>query len=176
MAKWEVKVTGHITPDVRKPVAEAIAGMVMREFKNLLKDAPQYSGNFVANVAVSGGSIPQKSGELFYDPTPDLSSAFSRGNLSAISTSLKQTGNIVAKLTAGITEEGGWLPDVITIYNRINYGEYVEELKASQLRDVNREGAHPFEKTYNRLSDYGSSFIAFGTPEFESLRRENDSI
>jgi len=156
--------------DVRKACAEAIAGIVAEEFIDLVKNAPQYSGNFAANMAVAGGSrIGRIGGETYFDPRPHIDQAMQRGSVPAIKQALSNNSNLVSKLTAGISNGKNWLPQII-IYNRLEYAQKVEDMPASRLRDPNKPGVNPIEKARASLEARVGKTVVYGSPEFERLR------
>lgn len=160
--------------NIRKESAEAIAGIVAEEFEQLLFNAPQYTGSFVANMAVQGGlSGPRGATKHTPDATFDRKispeQAAARGQLPAIMHAKKKNPNIVKNLTGHITKSAGWLTGV-TIYNNWTDAEVVEALAGSQLRPGNAEGAHAMQQAEARLQQRANQPVLYDSAEFHRLR------
>ena len=160
--------------NLRKEAAEAIAGIVAEEFEHLLFNAPQYTGSFVANMAVQGGldgpkgAVVKKPDDTF-DRKITKEQAFIRGNLPAILHAKKKNPNIVKNLTGHITKSAGWLTGV-TIYNNWTDAEVVENLSPAQLRDDNKAGTHAMDQAKARLQQRANQPIFYDSAEFHRLR------
>lgn len=158
--------------DLRKEAAEAIAGIVAEEFEMLLHNAPQYSGNFVANMAVQGGGRAGGKGGTPISAFPEKikpEQAMARGQLPAIMYAKGKNPNIVKNLTKHITRSAGWLTGV-TIYNKWHDAEIVESLPGAELRPVNQEGAHAMQQAEARLQQRANQPILYDSAEFHRLR------
>ena len=171
------KLLGKLA-DVRKETAECIAGMIAETFEQILYNAPQYTGNFVANMAVqAGGSAGQKFGTKdkdgntvdYFPHVRNPQEVFERGSMPAIEAALSANKNIVKNLTAHITKQAGWLP-AVTIYNRLSDAEIVENLNAMRLRDPNVPGVHPMARGELWLKAIAGKKIVYDSPEFHAFR------
>jgi hypothetical protein len=163
------KLLGKLA-DVRKETAECIAGMIAETFEQILHNAPQYTGNFVANMAVqAGGSAGQKGGEEYFPHVRNPEEVFERGMMPAIEVAKRENPNIVKNLTAHITKQAGWLP-AVTIYNRLSDAEVVENLNAMRLRDPNVPGVHPMARGEMWLNAIAGKKIVYDSPEFHAFR------
>ena len=166
--KTDLKLSKEID-NLRRDVAEATAGMVAEEFTKLLFNAPQYSGNYVANFAVqAGGRTGSKSVVFPTDITPQQ--AVERGSLPAISVARRNNSNLKQNITKFISKRAGFFPE-ITIYNREDYATTVEAYLEGQLRPINRPGAHALAKAEINLTARFAKRVVVGSPEFERLRR-----
>jgi len=157
---------------VRKETAQVMISMVEAEFADLLLNAPQFSGNFVANMAIASGSaLGRKGGEkVFPDLWNDSKSyqqAFERGKMPAVMHAWNNVGDIRKNLTAHITKSAGYLTSV-TIYNKLPDAELIEGLSASDLRDVNKEGAHAMAKFEINLQSRFNTNVEYGSGNWYS--------
>jgi len=172
-AKGSSKAAFKEAENVRKETAECIAGMVAETFEQILFNAPQYTGNFVANMAVrSGLSAGAKGGEEYFShvwPIVPPQEVFERGKMPAIEAALSANKNIVKNLTSHIVKQSGWISGV-TIYNRLSDAEIVENLNAMRLRDPNVPGAHPMARGAAWLEAIAGKKIVYGSPEFHAYR------
>lgn len=154
---------------LRKNIALVVAGLVVDEFHELLKDSPQRSGNFVANMAIAAGtSMGRKGGELVFPIVTDPEAMMQRGSIPAIHYAMEQNKNLAENVTRSISRKAGWCP-AITIYNRLAYARVVEGYTEEQLRDVNREGAHPIMKARARMAIRTNKTIKYKSPEWYYL-------
>jgi hypothetical protein len=145
--------------NIQKGVAELIANKAFEEFTELLFDAPQYSGNYVANMAIQTGQASGRKGgtEVFPEPASRREAA-RRGNLPAISHALNNNSDFVTRATRNIAQKAGWFA-YITIYNKLPYAEEVEAMDV--LRRENRGGEHAMAKAEARLNAYFSRPIQY---------------
>lgn len=180
--KYSIKIDGVLLPtggrkvqlqaasEVRKQTAECIAGMVAETFEQILFNAPQFTGNFVANMAVrSGLGAGSKGGEDYFPHVRSPQEVFERGNIPAIEIAKSNNPNIVKNLTAHITKQSGWMSGV-TIYNRLEDAEVVEALPVTHLRDPNVPGVHPMARGRAWLEAIAGQKVVYGSPEFHSYR------
>lgn len=143
-----MKITMKIDPkfnsmvdSFRKNSALLIATIVWEEFQELLWNAPQRSGNYVANMAIqTGSSSGRKGGELVYPVITDPQQFYKRGDMMpAINYAMNENEGFVARATKNIIKGAGWL-DTMTVYNRLDYAEAVESME--KLREENAGGEH----------------------------------
>jgi len=159
--------------NIRKEVAECMAGMIAVAFDDLLLNAPQYTGNFVANMAVRAGAYGGNKGGVEYFPhKQNIQDVFIRGNMAAVYIARKENPNIVKNLTAHIKKSSGWLQEV-TIYNRFEDSEIVESLEAGELRDGNKEGAHAMAQAAAQMQSLANKTIIYDSPEFHAFRAKS---
>lgn len=135
---------------IRKAAAEQIANMVEEEFITALHDAPQYSGNYVANMSLGTSGIARRGEYYPFPKDPGLDAAYKRGQTPAIMEAIGRIENFEAKATAHITGKGGWLRELV-VYNPLKYASVVEAYDNSNLRAENAGGAHALEKMSSRL-------------------------
>ena len=163
--------------NIRKATAECIAGVVAETFNWILFNSPQYTGNFVANMAVKSGSGygnkfgDESGGDHFPHvyPIQPPQKIFARGSMDAINIAKRNNPNIVKNLTAHIVKQSGWMSGV-TIYNKLSDAETVEKLTELNLRDENAGASHPMTKGEAYLNARVSKKIVYGSPEFHALR------
>lgn len=145
--------------NIRKDTAVMAAKVVEEEFHNLLFDAPQYSGNYVANMAISPGSRVGRSGGGLVFPMPkNNTQAFRRGNLRAVDYAINQNANFVERATRSIRRGAGWMSTVV-VYNKLNYAAVVEAY--DKLRPENAGGEHAMARFEQRLKDRFSHTIKY---------------
>lgn len=137
--------------ELREAAAEAIIEAVEWEFHNLLIDAPQWSGNYVANMKLEAATQARTKAQEYFDEPESVTAAYQRGELAAVMIAKKENAEFGPKLKARLLGSGGagWLPPFI-VYNPLDYASYVEE--GSKLRPVNKPGAHAIEKMADRLN------------------------
>jgi len=153
---------------VRKETAQVMISMVEAEFADLLLNAPQFSGNFVANMAIASGSaLGRKGGEKVFATPKSNQQAFERGKMPAVMHAWNNVGDIRKNLTAHITKSAGYLTSV-TIYNKLPDAELIEGLSASDLRDVNKEGAHAMAKFEINLQSRFNTNVEYGSGNWYS--------
>ncbi len=154
-----------------KELARAVVGIVEKEFIGLLHNAPQRSGNYVANFAVAAGSrVGKKNAGEVYPPNPTNQQIVARGSSPAILTAMANNKNLKANLTNHITRGSTWWgPGSLTIYNKMDYADDVEGYEANQLREPNRPGVHAMQMFIGRLNASLSRTIIYGSPEFKAL-------
>jgi hypothetical protein len=159
---------------IRRRTAEAIAGLVAEEFDILLHNSPQYTGNFVANMAIQAGlggakGAVVKPAKEFFPQDITREQAMARGQLPAIMAAKRRNPNIVKNMTRHINYRTGWITGV-SIYNPWEDAEIVEGLSPGQLRPVNKEGAHPLDQAKARLQQRANQTIFYDSAEFHRLR------
>ena len=160
--------------NIRKETAECIAGVVAETFNWILFNAPQRTGNFVANMAVKSGSgygtkLGDKDGKDYFPHVRNPIDMFKKGDTTAIDIAKRNNPNIVKNLTAHIVKQSGWMSGV-TIYNKFEDAEIVEMLTELRLRDDNAGASHPMTKGEAYLNARISKRIVYGSPEFHALR------
>ncbi len=153
-----------------KRLAKYVVGVVEKEFVELLNNAPQRSGNYVANFAVSGGSrIGRQQAVDYFPPEPTNQEIVGRGSTPAITMAMLNNSNLKDRLTSHITRgSGGWLP-TLTVYNRIDYAGDVEGYGVSSLRDVNKPGVHAMSKFTAKLKSALSANVLYGSTRFNTV-------
>jgi len=174
MGKWEVKLGEDMFKRFQalpSDVSRAIAGQIYEVFEDMVKGAPQYSGNFVAHMNITAGSKKSvtKIGAL---PIPDSpEEAMRKGNDPAVRIALGNAKNFIKNATRTLSSGGSWhLPPTVTIYNELDYAEAVEELDDKELRAVNSGGAHPITKAEAEMQSRALDILLYGSPEFERLK------
>lgn len=111
---------------LRKAAARQIASIVKEEFDEMLMDAPQYSGTYVANMMLGTSGIARR-GEAFpFGKGRPKERVFRRGQLEAISFAKGRNEGFVDKATAHIVGKGGWLRELV-VYNPLEKASYIEE-------------------------------------------------
>lgn len=153
-------------------IAQVLSTIIEEEFEKMLMNAPQWSGNFVANMYVRTGSASgRKKNPVDAFPEPkSVREAFERGKTPAIQYALSENGDIRDRLTKGITKKAGWFPGAI-IYNRLPEGDEIESMD-SRLRPINRPGAHPLTQMEAQLNARLRNRLVIGSTEWESLRNK----
>lgn len=136
--------------NIRRIAAEAIADIVVEEFNTLLKEAPQYSGNYVANLALGTSGIARRGGQYHFPKNPTKGQIYRRGDSPAISIAEAANSGFAKKAVAHISGKGGWLTELV-VYNRLNYAGIVEAYDEEQLRNENAGAAHALAKMGARL-------------------------
>lgn len=164
---------------IRKETAEVIVAMVEAEFVDLLHNAPQYSGNFVANMFIR--SSTRGAGSRGGDPNamPPLTRskegrarAFARGQLPAIAKAKAANANLKKNLTAHISSSAGWFGG-LTVYNRLQDAETIEGLDVKGLREVNRPGVHSMARFGALLRTRLNTRIVWGDGNWYKYLRSN---
>lgn len=172
MIKQTIKLDQNLLNEVyalRRQVAEVAAGIVADEFMELLYDAPQRSGNYVANMAVAAGSsLGRKGGQLYFPLKKSTDELFTRGNLPAVFKAAEENKNILKNIANSIGTKAGWCP-AITVYNRLAYAEVVEGYTEEELRAENSAGAHAVMKFKARLEIRINKHVVEGSPEWHYL-------
>lgn len=177
-----IKQTIKLDPVIRKTimslrveVAEVIAGMVVEEFDTLLKDAPQRSGNYVANMAIAAGDrAGQKDAGRVFPVSSKKSDWLKRGNMAAITWARRNNAHIVRTLPQHIIRGSGFLPTV-TIYNKLDYAHIVEGYTEEQLRDENAGGAHAMTRAAARLQARAGEYVTHNSPQWQYYRARGKS-
>jgi hypothetical protein len=175
-----MKMTLNISKEVfepftwlRKEVGEAIVGIICDEFNDLLRHAPQWSGNYVANMAITAGirqgSKQLSSSEMFPIPST-VQEALEAGTQGPINVALEQNKNMVANFSKAIGKGMGWIPASLTIYNKLRYAEYVEDMPESRLRAPNKIGYRAIQTAESNITAKVAESIEYGSPEFYRLR------
>lgn len=171
MIKMSLKLNDFLSQvraikELRKDSAKIIANVVCEEFIELLKNAPQYSGNYVANMAIAAGlSMGRKEGYMIYSRPKNVTEALARGSMPAIEEAKRENSNMVKNITVNV-ERGGWVAGM-TIYNRLNYAKYVED--ADHLRTENSGGEHAIQQCMNKIQSRSRETIVHGSPEYNRL-------
>jgi len=146
----------ELLSNVRKLACVAVANIMMEEFETMLYMAPQYSGNYVANMRLGSGVARGRSGGELIFPIPNNSSeALRHGDMEAINASLRTLGNFTKNATAHITKKVGWISG-LTVYNNLEYSDTVEHL--DRLRAENAGGEHAVEQMIERLANRSEVF------------------
>jgi hypothetical protein len=154
---------------VKDEIALVTGNIVAEEFVKMLYDAPQYTGNFVANMAVAAGSTRgRKGGEIYFDQKITKSQAFSRGKLPAISKAISNNTGLQERMRASIRRSAGLWP-AVTYYNNLPNAEEIEGLEPNELRPINSAGAHPLAKMTRALQVRFKERLVVGSPEWEYL-------
>lgn len=170
--KMSVKIPNDLIrkiSNIRRDSAKVIATMVEGVFIELLDIAPQYSGNYVANMAIAAGSrMGRKGGELVFSIPESDTDAVAQGSQPAIDYARSQNSGMVAAITANVRLQSGWIP-AITIYNRLDYAEHVEAWEEENLRAENDGGAHAIEQARMLLDLRFSRPILYDSPAWHAL-------
>jgi len=152
--KWSSKLSPQLTQlferDLKVAVATGIAEAVKSEFNTMLLDAPQFSGNYVANMMIGTSGVDRRDAEFPFKRKPSRTEAYSRGQLAAVNRSQRKNEGFIPNAVAHIQGAGGWLPE-ITIYNPLTYASYVEAYDSADLRQENQGGEYALEKMAERL-------------------------
>ena len=155
MFKMELVVDESIftlVSGLKSQIAEVIADIVWAEFNHLLHDAPQRSGNYVANMVLkAGGGFSARPYKAQFPEKPTNQQIVERGSLPAISYAKSKNENFKANVMRSVTQRAGWLPAEITTFNKTPYADQVEGYSTSELRDPNKAGAHAMVKYEARL-------------------------
>ena len=170
------QVQGRNTKSARAQLAVAkqeamaiLATLVEEEFAKMLYDTPQYSGNFVANMALQAGDrMGRKGGEYFFPKKIKRSEAFIRGHLPAVQRAWEENKGFKARFVSSLTRGAGLFP-AVTVYNRIENAEFLESLEGVDLREDNRPGAHPIEKMERALQKRFSERLVANSPHWDLL-------
>ena len=145
--------------EIRAATAAIASKVVEEEFNKLLLDAPQFSGNYVANMAIAPGSrVGKKGGSLVFPIPKNDAQAFRRGNLRAVDYAISQNANFVERATRSIRRGAGWMSTIV-VYNKLNYAAVVEAYDS--LRPENAGGEHAVAKFEQRLKDRFSNTIKY---------------
>lgn len=151
-------------------LANAVVSIVEKEFVELLMDAPQKSGNYVANFALAAGSaLGRKSAGEYFPPSPTNAQIVNRGSHPAILVAMSNNSHFRKSMTGHIVAgRGGFTPN-LTIYNRIGYAGEVEAYGVSSLRDPNKPGVHAFQKFSAKLQAAMNVTVVYGSTHFNHL-------
>jgi len=153
-----------------KLLAEAVVGKVESDFIGLLLNAPQKSGNYVANFAVAAGSrVGGQSAGEYFPPNPTNAQIVKRGSHAAIAVAMRSNSNLKKNLTRHIVRGATWWGTSLTVYNKLDYGEKVEAYTRDQLRDVNKGGEHAMQKLKTKLERSLNVGIRAGNIKFDNL-------
>lgn len=133
---------------LRKAAAQQIASIVKEEFDEMLMDAPQYSGTYVANMMLGTSGIARRGEEFpFGKKKPKLADAYRRGQMSAVNFAKSRNEGFVTKATAHIMGKGGWIRELV-VYNPLEKASVIENLDDPDLRFG---GEHALAKMADRL-------------------------
>jgi len=152
---------------IPREAANIVANIAAGEFITMLHEAPQYSGNYVANMVIQGGDRATKPAEMIFEKPKNASEAVKRGSLAAINESLKENSGFVQQATGHIAAGTGAWMKTITIYNKLYYAKTVEEMNT--LRKENAGGEHAVAKMIARLREQANRTIRYGSPEYIDL-------
>jgi hypothetical protein len=167
----------ELTGKMAKDTAQALVGIVETEYVALLHNAPQRSGNYVANMAISAGSRVGFGGPGLYFPVGEWTDTarFARGSTAAITVARHHNQHIKGTLTNHITMGAGGFPPSVTVYNKLEYAGKVDEYSATTrpgiLRVPNRPGAHAMTRFSANLQFAMGANLVYGSPKFMQLAK-----
>jgi len=150
---------------VRKDTMNVAAAVVEEEFVDMLYNAPQYSGNFVANMKIKAGARASGEGKAHFPAEPNLARVFQRGNAPAIQVALQENKGVRQALVGHVDKKRGWMQTVV-ISNAWKKASVIEDLNDSQLT---HGGAHPLAKLKASMQARFSRTIEYGSPEWYRL-------
>jgi hypothetical protein len=127
-----------------------VATAVYAEFVEMLNEAPQYSGNYVAHMRIGTSRKGGTSRIGMFTIPKSVTEAYHRGNMPAISIALENSENFITNYAANLLGKGGWLP-TITVSNDLRYAEFVEAMDS--LRTENAGGEHAVDKLRARIDN-----------------------
>ena len=175
MLKQTVKIDTNMSKKLNQAFRDehAVQSAIIAEvFVYLLHDTPQFSGNFVANMALQvGGSRGQKGGMFYFDKHADVTKAFSRGSLAAINKARELNKGFQERMIRSLLSGRQGINPKVTLYNNLPTAETIENLDFNDLRRVNRAGANPMYKADRMLKARFAKPLKAGSPEWERLRK-----
>jgi hypothetical protein len=170
--KKEIEEFNDKIDNLNVEVAEVVSGIVIEEFEIMLNNAPQYSGNFVANMWIRSGRAggARKQPKKFFEKPSSVQQAVERGSQAAIEVAKSENSGIRDELVSGVQTKTGWFGGAV-VYNRLSEGDIIEGLGVSELRSVNSSGAHPIAKMDVAVQARFDRLALVGSPEWERLRK-----
>ena len=149
---------------------EVIAGLTAQVFVEGLRNVPQATGNYVANMVLSTTKVGSRKVEYPFPRKYDRKNPpFAMGGGAAIREAVSRNTNFKANFMRGAGRGlGAWWGPAIVIYNKMDYASVVEA--GTHLRPINQPGAGAIKKMEHMLSQAYSRPIVYDTPEWHYFR------
>lgn len=133
--------------------AAIIAVKVKAEFNTLLMTAPQYSGNYVANMRIDIGYAKKTSAVIRpYKKYPKRLKA--AATMPPINRARKNSDldTLEARFVAHALKVPVWNPQML-VYNNLREAEYIEGMDSGRLREPNKLGVDAMQEFRNRVAN-----------------------
>ncbi len=172
MIKSTIKVDPKDSQKFGKVLSEALAvcaSIVEDEFIDLLHNAPQRYGNYVANFSIgTGDRIGRSGGDIYFPTNTKPQDWYVRGDIPAIRIAMERNNNLLEKLNIYVNRVPVFGPTII-VYNRLSYSDAVEGYSKAELREANAGGEHALMQAKVKIQARFSKTIIAGSAEWDQL-------